>query len=225
VSGLRFSHRSQLIVLVIAFSAAVAWSAARPVHFEDYLLEIATPLAGFVVLAATYRRFRFTMLSYWLVFAEAIVLIVGAHYTHERVPLFDWIRDALGWERNHYDRFAHFAVGFLLVVPIREVLRRRSPLRRAWLAFSAVMCVFALASLYEISEWWIAALASPEAGAAYLGSQGDAWDAQKDMLLDGLGGIAGIALLSRAHDRQLERFLREPASPAAGKESASRPGP
>ena len=200
---LRPRERRLLIALMVLFWAAVAWSAVKPYHLEDYLLEIATPVTGFVALAATFRWFRFTGLSHGLMFCEAIILVVGAHYTHERVPLFDWLRDSLGWQRNHYDRFAHFAVGFLMVIPAREVLLRATPLRGGWLQALSVVCLLAFSAFYEITEWWIAIAASPEAGAAYLGAQGDPWDAQKDMLLDALGAVAGVLVFTRLHDSAL----------------------
>lgn len=118
-------------VLAAVFWAAVIWSAVAPLNPHDYWLEIATPVLGFVLLAATARRFRFTRLAYTLMFLEGLVLIVGAHYTHERVPAFDGLKEALGLSRNHYDRFAHFCVGLLLVMPVREILARTSQIGRA----------------------------------------------------------------------------------------------
>ena len=190
-------------MLTVAFWVAVAWSAVRPLIPTDYWIEIATPVGGFFLLALTHHRFALTPLAYRVLFAEALVLVVGAHYTHERVPAFDWLKTALASERNDYDRLAHFCVGFLLVVPVREILRRRTPLRGAWLEAQAALSILAFAAFYEITEWWIAALASPEAGQAYLGSQDDPWDAQKDMLLDGIGAILGVLTFARAHDRQI----------------------
>jgi putative membrane protein len=195
--------RDPFLVLAALLAVAVAWSAFSPFDPLDYAIEIAVPIVAFVALAATRGRFRFTTLSYTLLFCEALLLVVGAHYTHERVPLFDWIRDAVGGQRNHYDRFAHFGVGFLLVIPFREVLRRQTPLRGAWLNALAASGVLAFAGFYEITEWWIAVLAAPGTAEAYLGSQGDPWDAQKDMLLDALGALTGLLLLARIHDRTL----------------------
>ena len=196
--------RREPLVLIAIFLAVAAWSAVAPYDRADYLLELATPLGGLVLLVATARRYRFTPLAYRLMLLEAIVLLVGAHYTHERVPLFDWLRAPLGFERNHYDRFAHFAVGFLLFVPFRELIVRFAGVGRSRAAsVLAVVAVLALAGFYEITEWWIAAGASPGVGAAYLGSQGDVWDAQKDMLADTLGGLAGLLVLARPHARAL----------------------
>ncbi len=196
--------RVPLPAVVGLFWLSVAASAVRPTNPKDYLLEVAVPVGGFALLAATYRRFPLTRLSYWLLFAEGLVLLVGAHYTHAGVPLFDWLKPVFGWQRNHYDRLAHFCVGLLLVIPTREVLRRRTPLQGGWLAGLSLACILAFAALYEISEWWIALGAAPEAAEAYLGSQGDPWDAQKDMLFDGLGAATGLLLFSRWHDRALE---------------------
>ncbi len=194
----------QVAVLSVVFWLAVALSLVRPVLWSDYWIEIATPVGGWVILAVLWRRFKFTPLSYVFFFAEMIVLVVGAHYTHEKVPLFDWIKPWFGFERNHYDRFAHFCVGLFLAIPAREILRRATPLRGKSAGVMAVVSIFALAALYEISEWWIAVVASPEAGTAYLGSQGDPWDAQKDMLADGLGAITSVVTMSALHERQLQ---------------------
>jgi putative membrane protein len=206
-----------------AFVAAVAWSAVRPYHWDDYLLEIAVPVAGFVLLLVLWRRFRFSRLACALMFLEALVLVVGAHYTHARVPAFDWIKDALGMERNHYDRFAHFAVGLFLVIPVREVLIRCTPLRGGWLTGMSVVSILALAALYEVLEWWIAVLASAETGANFLGAQGDPWDAQKDMLLDGLGAATSLLLFTRCHDREL-LSLAAAAGESTTRRDPRRPG-
>lgn len=197
--------RDPFPVLAALLGVAVALSAISPFDPKDYAIEIAVPIVAFAMLAATRQRFRFTPLSYTLLFCEALLLVVGAHYTHERVPLFDWIRDTVGGHRNHYDRFAHFSVGFLLVIPFRDVLRQKTPLRGAWLNALAATGVLAFAGFYEITEWWIAVLASPGTAEAYLGSQGDPWDAQKDMLLDALGAVMGLLFLAGVHERSLRK--------------------
>jgi len=204
--------------LSVAFAVAVAVSAVHPYDTHDYVLEIATPVAGFLALAATRRRLPFTPLAYRLLFLEALVLVVGAHYTHERVPAFDWLRDRLGTPRNDYDRLAHFCVGFALVIPVREILIRTTPLRGRALNVLSAISILAFGGFYEITEWWIAVWSSPETGAAYLGSQGDVWDAQKDMLLDALGALIGLVAWGRAHDRQLSAQEPPRAEPVGGRD-------
>ena len=205
MGGFTPRERRELQVLLAIFAVVTIWSAIRPYDVADYVLELVTPLGGAVLLVITARWYRFTPLAYRLMFLEGLILLVGAHYTHERVPLFEWLRDPMGWERNHYDRFAHFAVGFLLAVPFRELILRFARTTSGAASVLAAVSVMALACFYEITEWWIAAAASPGIGAAYLGSQGDIWDAQKDMLLDSIGGIVSMVLLSGLHNRQLSR--------------------
>ncbi len=190
--------------LAALFLLALAWSAVGPLVPADYWLEIATPAGAFALLVATRRRQRFTDLAYALMFLEGLVLVVGAHYTHERVPLFEWLKPVFGWERNNYDRLAHVCVGLLLVIPTREILRARTPLRGAWLNALAAVCILAFAAFYEITEWWIAVSASPDTAEAYLGAQGDPWDTQKDMMNDGIGAVAGLLLFVRRNEEMLQ---------------------
>jgi putative membrane protein len=205
MAGCSPRERREIQILLVVFAAVTIWSAVRPHDLAAYLLELATPLGGAILLVATVRWHRFTPLAYRLMFLEGVILLVGAHFTHERVPLFDWLREPMGWERNHYDRFAHFAVGFLLAIPFRELILRYARTTSVAASVLAAVSVMALACVYEITEWWIAAAASPGVGAAYLGSQGDIWDAQKDMMLDSLGGIVSVMVLSGVHDRQIAR--------------------
>jgi putative membrane protein len=150
-----------------------------------------------VVLAVLYKKgVKFSNISYVLMSVLVFLHTVGGHFTFERVP-FDWFTNFFGFERNHYDRIAHFSVGFY-AYPIAEYLYQKMQVRSRWLLFLFPVCaIFTVAAAYEIIEWWFAAGSNPEAGTAFLGSQGDIWDAQKDMLADGLGGIvaAGAFLL------------------------------
>jgi len=119
---------------------------------------------------------------------------IGGHFTFERVP-FDWVTDAFGFERNHYDRVAHFSVGFY-AFGMAELLITRKLVARSWIAYAfGIFAIGTIAAMYEIIEWIYAALAGGASGAAFLGSQGDIWDAQKDMLADISGAVASIALL------------------------------
>lgn len=148
-------------------------------------------------LVATHARFRFSGTAY--VFMSVLIYMhtVGGHFTFERVP-FDWVTNAFGFERNHYDRIAHFSVGFYAYAIAEWLDRKRLVNSKTVLFLFPVFAIFSVAAIYEIIEWIYAATSSPEAGAAFLGSQGDIWDAQKDMLADGLGGIlATVVYLSR----------------------------
>jgi putative membrane protein len=144
-------------------------------------------------LIFTYRLFRFSNTSYAMMAALVFLHTVGGHYTFERVP-FGFVTDLFGFTRNHYDRIAHFSVGFY-AYPIAEFIWRKGYSKsKGLLAFTGITAIFTVAAVYEIIEWWYAASADPEAGLAFLGSQGDVWDAQKDMLADGLGAICASAL-------------------------------
>jgi len=141
-----------------------------------------------LVLASTYRRFVFSNTSYLMMSVLVFLHTAGGHYTFERVP-FGFITDLFGFSRNHFDRVGHFSVGFY-AYPVAELVWRKGYTRsKGLLAFTGITTIFTVAAVYEIIEWWYAASAAPAAGIAFLGSQGDIWDAQKDMLSDGLGAI------------------------------------
>jgi putative membrane protein len=144
-------------------------------------------------LVATHRLFRFSNLAYLMMSILIYLHTIGGHFTFELVP-FDFVTDLFGFERNHYDRIAHFSVGFYAYAIVEFMwVKKLSPSK--WVvSLFAVFAIFTVAAAYEIIEWIYAAVSDPEAGAAFLGSQGDVWDAQKDMLADGLGGIVAVLL-------------------------------
>ena len=194
-------HLTLLAIVAVVF----IWSGISPKDRFTWWLEVAPVLIALPVLFASYRRFRLSNVSYVLIAIHAVILMVGGHYTYAEVPLFDWIRDEVGMARNHYDRVGHFAQGFVPAVLAREILLRRSPLRRGrWLAFIVVSICLAISASYELLEW-AAAAASGEAADAFLGTQGDVWDTQKDMALAGLGAITALATMRRLHDRSMGR--------------------
>ncbi len=166
------------------------------------------------ILVSTYPLFQFSSLSYVMMFCLIFLHTIGGHYTFERVP-FDFVNNLLGYERNMYDRLAHFTVGFY-AYPIAELLHRKRGVNSRWILFLfPVFAIFTVASTYEIFEWIYGVTADPEAGLAVLGSQGDIWDAQKDMLSDGLGSLFAMALfwmiglkrpLLSSDSRRLELF-------------------
>lgn len=191
--------------LLTGVAAVFVWSAIRPHDYFTWFLEVFPVIIGGSVLAATYRRFRFTKLVYALMALHALILMVGGHYTYAEVPLFNWLRDTMEMSRNHYDRVGHFAQGFVPAMVAREILLRKSPLRRGnWLAFLIVTVCVAISAFYELLEWGTAVYTGA-AAEAFLGTQGDPWDTQVDMALAVCGAITALMLLSRWHDRQLRQ--------------------
>jgi len=197
-------------VLLAAVLAALVLSGIEPRDRTTWLLEVAPVFLGAPLVLATWRRFPLTPLLASLLALHALVLIVGGHWTYAEVPLGFRVRDALGLERNPYDRLGHFAQGFVPAILAREVLLRTSPLRPGkWLFVLVVSVCLAFSAVYELLEWWTA-LAAGEAAEAFLGTQGDVWDTQWDMFLALVGACAAQLGLSRAHDRQLARLQRAP---------------
>ena len=144
-------------------------------------------------LAVTYPKFRFSNLSYFILFLWCVLQIIGAHYTFERVP-FGFITDLLGFERNHYDRLAHFMVGCGGFAVAELAYRKKWVTGKGLATFFSIIFIMALANFWELVEWIYAEVDGGSAGLAFLGSQGDIWDAQKDMLMDTLGALLGGTL-------------------------------
>jgi putative membrane protein len=177
------------VVLFIAlgiapFSRAVWWAENIPI------------VAIVVTLVVMYvRGVRCSNMAYVLMSVLLYMHTIGGHYTFERVP-FDWVTRTFGFERNHYDRIAHFSVGFY-AFGIAELLIARKLVARRWIAYGfGVFAIGTVAAVYEIIEWIYAATEGGSAGAAFLGSQGDIWDAQKDMLADISGALLAVTLLA-----------------------------
>jgi len=188
------------------FLLVLAWSAWQPADRLTWWLEVMPALLGLGVLLATRRRFPLTTLAYWLVLAHCIVLMVGGHYTYAAVPLFDWLAQLFDWQRNHYDKVGHFVQGAVPALLAREVLLRKHVVNgRGWLNFLIVCFCLAVSAFYELIEWWVALLTGT-AAEAFLGTQGYIWDTQSDMGYALIGAVLSLLLLSRYHDRQLERL-------------------
>jgi putative membrane protein len=172
----------------------------------SWLLEVAPGLLGVFVLVVTYRRFPMSHLVYGLVLAHFVILAYGGFYTYERAPLGNWAKAAFHLARNDYDRVGHFALGAFPALTIREVLLRKTPLERGgWLTFLVLAVVLAIAAFWELIEWWVTLLTASDVGQAFLGTQGDVWDAQWDMLWALIGAAVSLPLLSGAHDRSMRR--------------------
>jgi putative membrane protein len=197
------SARYPLILLAIF---AVIWTALaiEPWYREDWLLENWLVFATVPTLVLTYRNLRFSNFSYTLICVFLIFHEIGAHYTYAEVPYDQWFQSLtgrtlnglLGFERNHYDRLIHFAYGLMLVPPTLELLRAKGAAGTGiWRFIVPLFFLHCQAGLFEMMEWVAAELFGGELGQAYLGTQGDVWDAHKDMALAGLGTIIGLTLV------------------------------
>ncbi|MFE0381941.1 DUF2238 domain-containing protein [Streptomyces inhibens] len=183
--------------------AGLAVSGLNPYDRATWFLEIFWVLVGLPLVMLMWRRFPLTGLLCGLLTLHALVLCLGGHYTYARVPLGEWLQDWLGLSRNPYDRIGHLLQGFAPAILWREVLSRTSPLRGSrWLAPLTVCACLAFSALYELLEW-AAAVIGGDGADAFLGTQGDVWDTQWDMLCALIGAVTSLLLLSRAHDRQL----------------------
>jgi putative membrane protein len=181
--------------------AIVAWlalfwivTAVNPLHPDDWLLENLLVFLAAIVLVVSYRWFQFSNLSYAMFAVFLSLHLAGAHYTYSETPLGFWLQDWFGLQRNHYDRIVHLSFGLLLAFPLREELLRQPRVKRSWSYFLAVAMVLALSAIYEVIEGAAALTINPELGTAFLGTQGDEWDSQKDTSLAFLGAVIAMAL-------------------------------
>lgn len=179
------------------------------VHSHDtfvWVLEVFPILLGLPVLLLTYKKFQFTNLVYFFLVIHFSIMAVGAIYTYAKVPFGFWMQEWFGFSRNHYDRIGHFAQGFIPALLTREMLLRTSPLRKGKWLFFIVLCVcLAVSALYELIEFGYAVLTG-ESSESFLGSQGDVWDAQWDMLFALIGSMAAMVFMSKLHDRFLMKI-------------------
>jgi putative membrane protein len=182
-----------VLLAVFAFNWVVL--AVNVKFYEDWKLENWLTVPFVVLLYLTHRWFRLSDVSYGLLFVYMMLHIVGSHYTYAEVPFGFWLQQALDLPRNHYDRIVHFSFGLLLAYPIREMVVRISDARGWWGLWFPVEFVLAFSCVYELLEWSIAVVFGGDLGIAYLGSQGDVWDAQKDMALAGLGAAIAMAVV------------------------------
>ena len=192
-----------IYTLLFLLFVLLIWSGIYPMEYFTWFLEILPAVLGILILALTFKKFRFTNLIYILIFLHCAILIVGGHYTYAEVPLFDWVRDVFNQSRNNYDKLGHFAQGFVPAMIARELLiRKEVVLKRSWLAFIVVCIALAISAAYELIEWAVAAMTG-EGGDSFLGTQGYIWDTQSDMFFALIGAIVALLSLSKIHNKQL----------------------
>ncbi len=204
--ALRRHARFPLVLLAVALLICAATFVAPAAGRTSWLLEVGPGLAAIAVLFGVYRRFPMSHLVYGCVFLHLLILIYGGYYTYAATPLGNWAKEAFGLARNHYDRVGHLALGVFPSFAIREVLLRNTPLERGgWLYFLILSVVLAIAAFWELLEWWVTLVVAGDVGVAFLGSQGDVWDAQWDMFLALVGAALVLPLFARAHDRSMAK--------------------
>ncbi len=210
-------YRSYALGLLSAYALLWGWLAIAPVDRGDWALENALVLLFALGLWASHRAFVFSRVSYTLIFVFLCLHAVGAHYTYAQVP-YDavWTRltgsslnATFGWQRNHYDRLVHFCYGLLLAYPIREIFLRVVEVRGFWGYFLPLDFTLSTSALFELIEWGAAAAVGGDLGIAYLGTQGDVWDAHKDMVLAGAGALSAMLLIAAVNRRLQRDFARE----------------
>ena len=211
------SPQRYLTILALPFGLLFAWLAIDPYDRADWALENLLVLGFVVALAGTARHFPLSKVSYSLIFAFLCLHEIGAHHTYAEVP-YDAVliryfgfslNETMGWERNHFDRFVHFAYGLLLAYPVRELYCRIADAKGFWSYFFPLDLVMATSMLFELFEWGAAELFGGDLGIAYLGTQGDVWDAHKDMLLASIGALIAMLLTLAVNLRIQKDFASE----------------
>jgi putative membrane protein len=192
VHGRRFTRYH--LALLVALVAVWSWAAIKPVYLEDWWLENVLVFLGVPLIIGLGYYFRLSNLSYTLVTIFLILHVVGSHYTYAEVPFGETLRRWFSSDRNLYDRLVHFAFGLLLAYPVREVFVRITQAKGVWGYYLPIELTLAFSAIYELIEWAAAEVVAPEAGLAFLGAQGDVWDAQKDMALAGLGSVIAMVI-------------------------------
>ncbi len=189
-------------LLSAAFFIGLILSAIEPHDYFTWILEVFPALIGFVVLAISFNKFRFTYLTYILILIHCYILFIGGHYTYAEVPLFNWFKEIFHLARNDYDKVGHFAQGFVPAMIVREFLIRKQIVKRGWIPCLTIAVCGAISALYELLEWFVA-ITSGQSSEAFLGTQGDIWDTQSDMLFAFIGASCMIIFVAKIQDKKI----------------------
>lgn len=195
----------KIYIMLSIFFVTLLWSIINPKEGFTCFLEIIPALIGLAVLALTFKKFRFTDFTYFLILIHCIILFIGGHYTYAEVPLFDYIKEIFHQSRNNYDKLGHFAQGLVPAMIIRELFIRKNVIsNKSFFNFIIVSICLAISAAYEWIEWGVS-IATGDSGDAFLGTQGYIWDTQSDMLFATIGAITGLILFSKIQDKQLQK--------------------
>lgn len=192
-------------ILISLFFAGLIGSAISPHDYFTWILEVFPAIIGFIVLVFTFKSFRFSYLTYVFILLHCFVLFVGGHYTYALVPLFDWVKEVFHQARNNYDKLGHFVQGFVPAMIVRELfIRKQIVQKRSWIAFLNVCVCMSISVTYEFLEWFVS-VTSGSSGDSFLGTQGDIWDTQSDMLFATIGAICMVIVMARFQDKAIAK--------------------
>ncbi len=211
------AHGRYVGILALLLGALWVALAIDPYDRHTWVLENSISVAGVAILAASFRRFPLSRISYTMIFVLLCLHTLGAHYTYSLVPYDAWwssltgetLNSRMGWGRNHFDRLIHFLYGLLMAYPIREVFVRIAGVRGFWGYFLPLDLTMSTSMLYELVEWGAAVVFGGDLGTAYLGTQGDVWDAHKDMALASLGALIAMCVTAFVNWRTRRDFAFE----------------
>lgn len=191
--------------LLSIFFISLLASVINPKEGFTCFLEVIPAIIGFLILAFTFKKFRFTNFTYTLILIHCIILFIGGHYTYAEVPFFDYIKEVFHQSRNNYDKVGHFAQGLVPAMIIRELFIRKQVIQnKSFFNFIIVSICLAISAAYEFIEWFVS-IATGDGGDAFLGTQGYVWDTQSDMLFATIGAIVGLILFSKIQDKQIQK--------------------
>src|SRR6478609_702744 len=195
-----------IYILLFLFCTTLLLSIINPKEGFTCFLEIFPAIIGLIVLAITFKKFRFTNFTYLLILIHCIILFIGGHYTYAEVPFFDYIKEIFHQSRNNYDKVGHFAQGLIPAMIAREIFIRKNVIQNKRFFNFIIVCIcLAISAAYEWIEWWVS-VASGDSGDNFLGTQGYVWDTQSDMLLATIGAIVSLVFLSKFQDKQLQKL-------------------
>lgn len=191
-----FKQNPWLWIFLTSFATIWISTLVGTNDLNNWLLENTLTVIFFLFLLFSYKKYQFSDLSYLLITVYLCLHVYGAKYTYAENPFGYWLKNYMGWERNHYDRIVHFSFGFLLAYPMRELFLKwvKYPTMVAWVL--PIEITLSVSGFYELIEWAVADIFFPAQGDAYLGTQGDIWDAQKDIFLAFLGAILATSIVS-----------------------------
>ena len=193
-----------LRLYILLFFLGLLLSAIQPKEYFTWFLEVIPALLGFIVLAVTYKRFAFSMFTYGFILLHCYILFIGGHYTYADVPPFEWLKEVLHQSRNNYDKVGHFMQGFVPAVIVRELfIRKKVVANPSYFNFIIVAICLAISAAYEWIEWWVS-ISTGSGGDAFLGTQGDVWDTQSDMLFATVGAIGMLMFFAKWQDREIK---------------------